>query len=183
MDPRHAQSLRAGAAGALFALLSAAPPAQAAAPEPSAAAQSAPNAQRPRGRPEVKLDRLDFPSNLANSKFFEQRLRKALAREARRADWGAGRGSRIEYRFSVTELELERDGDVLRVRCAAVGRLPGGKSAKSRLAFGGEPHNRNKIVERVLEIVARGVITRLAELERVRRGELEKSRVRAPLTD
>jgi hypothetical protein len=181
---RHAQSLRIGAAGILLVSLSAAPPAEASAPpEPAAASQSAPQSARPRGRPDVKLDRLDFPSDVAGAKFFKQRLRKMLAREAKRADWGAGRGSRIEYRFSVTELGIEHDGDVLRVRCAAVGKLPGGKSAKSQLSFGGEPGQRNKIVERVLEIVARGVITRLAELERVRRGELEKSGVRPPSMD
>jgi hypothetical protein len=180
---RRAQSLRFGAAGALLALLLAAPPARASTPEPLPAARSAKKAERPRGRPDVKLDRLDFPRDVANSRFFEQRLRKLLAREARRADWGAGRGSRIEYRFSVTELTFVLDGDVLRVSCAATGRLPGGKSARSRLAFGGEPRHRNKIAERVLEIVARGVITRLAELERVRRGDLEKSGVRPPLTD
>ncbi|MEZ4225132.1 MAG: hypothetical protein R3B13_29540 [Polyangiaceae bacterium] len=70
--------------------------------------------------------------------------------------------------------------DVMRVSCTAVGRLPGGRSAKSHLTFGGDPRKKNELITRVLEIVARGVVTRLAELERVRRGDLEKSRVRAP---
>jgi hypothetical protein len=135
-------------------------------------------AKRPRGRPDIKLDRLDFPSDLPGGRYFEKRLRTLLKREARRADWGAGAGSKIEYRFSVAELTFERQGDVLRVRCTAVGKLPGGKSAKSNLSFGGDPNQRNRVVERVLEIVARGVITRLAELERVRRGDLGQSRVR-----
>ena len=69
---------------------------------------------------------------------------------------------------------------VLRVRCTAFGRLPSGKTAKSHLDYGGDPKAHGEVVKRVLEMVARGVITRLAELERVRRGELERARVRLP---
>lgn len=169
---------RLGLASALCACLLAASPAWAA----PGTAREEPQSSR-RGRPEVKLDRLDFPNDVRGAHYFKKRLRRILRREARRADWGAGRGSTIEYRFAVSELSIERAGDVLRVRCSAVGRLPKGKSAKSQLSFGGDPNKRNKVVERVLEIVARGVITRLAELERVRRGDLDKSRVRAPRTD
>jgi hypothetical protein len=147
--------------------------------EPSPQSQSS----RPRGRPDVELDRLDFPNDVVGAHYFKKRLRTILKREARRADWGAGRGAKIQYRFTVTELSLENDGEVLRVRCSAIGKLPKGKSAKSNLAFGGPPNQRNKVVERVLEIVARGVITRLAELERIRRGDLPKSRVRPPPSD
>jgi hypothetical protein len=101
----------------------------------------------------------------------------------RRADWGAGAKNRIEYRFFVTELTLTEEEGVLRVRCTAVGKLPKGKTAKSRLSFSGDPHKKSELVKRVLDIVARGVITRLAELERVRRGELKQSGVRAPASE
>jgi hypothetical protein len=128
-------------------------------------------AAKSRGRPDVKLDRLDFPDDVRGAHYFKKRLRRILAKETRRADWGAGRGHKIEYRFAITQLKLEPTEDgVLRVRCSAVGRLPGGKSAKSSLTFGGDPKKRNKVVLQVLEIVGRGVVTRLAELERVRRG-------------
>jgi hypothetical protein len=132
------------------------------------------------GKPKVTLDRLVLPAGVAESDALEQHLRRVLKREARRADWGAGRGSRIEYRFIVSELGIKNDGHVLRVRCTAFGQLPAGRRAKSHLAYGGDPAKRQDVVKRVLEIVARGVITRLAELERVRRGELDPSRVRAP---
>lgn len=121
------------------------------------------------GRPVVKLDRLEFPENVANAKAYISHLKRVLRREAARADWGAGRGARIEYRFSVTALTLSHGGDVLTVTCAAVGKLPKGKVARSRISFGGDPRKPREVVSRVLEIVARGVITRLAELERVRR--------------
>lgn len=136
-----------------------------------------------KGRPKVKLDRLDFPHDVVGRRYFEKRLRFMLKKEARRADWGAGRESTIEYRFAVTELSFDKSGEVLRVTCAAVGKLPGGKTAKSRLSFGGDPNKRNALVENVLGIVARGVITRLAELERIRRGDLSDSRVRPPKAD
>ncbi|MEO6600751.1 MAG: hypothetical protein ABIQ16_12810 [Polyangiaceae bacterium] len=120
-------------------------------------------------RPTVKLDRLALPADLVGAKEYETHLRSALRREARRADWGARSGSKISYRFFVEQLELREESGVLHVTCTARGRLPRGKSAKSHIAFGGDPRERKKVVERVLDIVARGVITRLAELERVRR--------------
>jgi hypothetical protein len=124
----------------------------------------------PHGRPKVHLDRLEFPEAVAGSSQFKKHLRRVLNREVKRVDWGAGRDNRIEYRFSVTKLKLASADGVLKVSCSATGALPGGKTAKSQLAFGGSPHQRNRVIRQVLEIVARGVVTRLAELERKRRG-------------
>jgi hypothetical protein len=124
----------------------------------------------PKGRPKVKLDALEFPDEIGGSDRYRRHLKHSLAREARRADWGAGHGSTIEYRFIVRELSVEHDGDVLRVKCVATGALPRGKTATSRLSFGGHPKARHELVQKVLDIVARGVVTRLAELERERRG-------------
>ncbi len=131
-----------------------------------------------RGRPTVVLERLDFPKDVPAGRQHEQTLRKVLAKEVRRVEWGAGRNNRIEYRFRVTQLDVTVQDEVLRVSCAAVGHLPGGRSAKSQLSFGGDPKKRNQVIARVLEIVARGVVTRLAELERVRRGDLDRASAR-----
>lgn len=128
----------------------------------------APAASSPGSRPKVVLDQLDLakaPLPSAEEKY----LRDVLAKEARRADWGAGRKSRIQYRFRIDELEVVEEASVVRVRCTATGWLPRGKTAKSRLAFGGAPKERPELVRRVLAIVAHGVITRLADLERERR--------------
>ena len=135
-----------------------------------------------RGRPQLKLDRLEFPKDVPHGWYYRKQLRQILRREARRADWGAGRGSTISYRFFVKSLFISNEGDVLRVRCTAVGKLPKGKTAKSQLSFGGDPRKRNAVVTQVLEIVARGVITRLAEMERVRRGDRQRSSVRRPVS-
>ena len=132
-----------------------------------AAAPSASGETAVRGRPTVVLDRLEVPPDV--SRHFERHLRHTLRRIARRAQWGAGRGHRIEYRFKLERLELAHQGSVVRVTCTAVGQLPRGRTARSHLVFGGDAGKRDAVVERVLDIVARGVITRLAELERDRR--------------
>ena len=122
------------------------------------------------GHPTVHLDRLVFPKDVVGATTFEKHLRKVLKREAQRVDWGAGRENRIEYRFYIEQLTFALEGRVLRIRCEAVGRLPGGQTAKSELTFGGDIGERVQLTHQVLEIVGRGVMTRLAELERRRRG-------------
>lgn len=133
-----------------------------------------------RGRPTVKLDRLEFRPDVAGARYFKKRLRKMLAHHVRHVDWGAGRGSTIEYRFTVKELTIDKGDKVIHVTCEAYGKLPSGKTAKSRITFGGAPSRRSKLIVRVLDIVSRGVVTRLAEMERIRRGDLEHRRVRTP---
>ncbi len=152
--------------GATLALALLANPRPAGATAPTATA-----AQSPAGRPRVVLDHLELPASIPRASYYEQRLREFLQRETRRAVWGAGRGSTITYRYFVTELVIEQRGDVVRVRCQATGQLPKGKTAKGMLTFSGPASTRDAVVVEVLEIVARGVITRLAELERTRRGQ------------
>jgi len=149
--------------------------------EPVPAASKREGDDTPKGRPTIKLDRLDFPEDVRNWRYFKKHLRDTLRRETRRAIWGAGRGSTITYRFAVTDLTITEDHGVLRVKCTAVGQLPKGKTAKGSLSFGGDARRRNAVVNEVLQIVARGVVTRLAELERVRRGNLRRSRIRRPI--
>jgi len=133
-------------------------------------AQAAEAPASPSEHPEVHLDQLVFPKDLLGAAGFEKHLRKVLKREAYRADWGAGSANRIEYRLVVEELRYTVEGHTLRIHCQAVGKLPGGQTAKSELTYGGDLAERVKLTQRVLEIVGRGVITRLAELERRRRG-------------
>jgi hypothetical protein len=121
------------------------------------------------GRPQVRLDQLVFPAEVQGRAALERHFRRTLSQAARKADWGAGVGAKIEYRVTVEALDTRVDEGVLRVRCTALGRLPKGKSARSHIEFGGSPSERQALLRRVLEIVARGVITRLAALERERR--------------
>lgn len=136
-------------------------------------AQAAPTAlseKSAEGHPVVVLDRLIFPKDVVGAREFEEHLKRHLKREVSHADWGAGRDNRIEYRFEVTTLKFTLADGALRIACVARGTLPGGQTAKSELTFGGQQSERVALTKRVLEIVARGVITRLAEMERKRRG-------------
>jgi hypothetical protein len=130
--------------------------------------------ERSPGRPTVRLDRLEFLPNVPVTNAIERHVRFALRKAARRADWGAGRKAKIEFRVTVEELSVSQGDGVVRVRCTALGRLPKGKSARSRIEFSGRPNERQKIVFQVLEVVARGVVTRLAALERERRIAAQK---------
>jgi hypothetical protein len=123
----------------------------------------------PEGRPHVVLDRLEVPDSVPERRRVSQVLTKVLNHEQHRVEWGAGRNSRIEYRFHLEELELTVERGVLKVRCTALGRLPNGKTARSKLVFGGDAKAPRQVVDQVLAIVARGVLTRLADLERDRR--------------
>lgn len=115
------------------------------------------------------LDRLELAPGVPDARRVDAYLRRVLKREARRVEWGAGARSRITYRFYLEELETRVEAGVLRIECTALGRLPNGKSARSRLVYGGDPQQPRAVTERVLEIVARGVLSRLANLERARR--------------
>jgi hypothetical protein len=134
----------------------------------AALAEDVPTFGTPPGRPRISIDRLTFP-DMPGSEGYLRHLKSVLRREARRVDWGAGRNNRIPLRFTVEKLSLVPKGNALEVRCSARGELPGGRRARSRLVFGGDPKKARKLVERVLEIVARGVVGRLAEMERERR--------------
>jgi hypothetical protein len=120
------------------------------------------------GRPKVKLNRLTFPS-IPDASYYKNHLARSLQRETEQADWGADDDSVIEYRFRVDALTVEASAGLIRVTCAATGELPANKNATSRLTFSGDPSQQRQLVEKVLSIVARGVITRLAQIEHARR--------------
>jgi hypothetical protein len=132
------------------------------------ASDELPTIGRPLGRPRIAIDRLTFPK-MEGAAAYVRHLTSVIRREARKVDWGAGRKNKIALRFVVEQLTLSPKGSALEVSCSARGELPGGRRARSRLVYGGDPKHPRKLVERVLEIVARGVVGRLAELERTRR--------------
>jgi len=136
----------------------------------ASASAAAPVVGRPRGRPHIRFDRVEIPGGLANREEYLAHLKKALKREAHRADWGASAKNTISLRFEVDRLELVPSASVLQVRCSAIGELPHRRTARSQLSYGGERAQERRLVKQVLEIVARGVVSRLSALERSRRG-------------
>jgi hypothetical protein len=123
----------------------------------------------PLGRPRVVLDQLVVPETIPEGRRVGKVLDRVLKREQQRVEWGAGRESRITYRFYLEQLDLSVERGVLKVRCTALGRLPKGKTARSKLEYGGDPARAHQVIDHVLSIVARGVLARLADLERDRR--------------
>jgi hypothetical protein len=123
----------------------------------------------PEGRPHIVLDQLVVPSTIPEQKRVAKVLDKVLKHEQHRVEWGAGRGSRIVYRFYLEQLDLSVEHGVLKVRCTALGKLPKGKPARSKLEYGGDAQKPHEVIDHVLTIVARGVLSRLADLERDRR--------------
>ncbi len=93
-------------------------------------------------------------------------VKKILEKEGRRADWGRRRDNPVEAAVEIRELSHVRDGDVVRVTCTAVGKIRGLGAAKSRFSYSGRPEERGKLERRVLELVARGIVTRLADIAR-----------------
>lgn len=96
-----------------------------------------------------------------------KKLRGLLVEASRRADWGKG----VTWKLSanVGELRWERSEDVLRLDVVVVGKIEGGPSARSRIRVGGRPAERSKLEREALQIVATGLVTRLAELSRAQR--------------
>lgn len=93
-------------------------------------------------------------------------VKKILEKEGRRADWGKRRETPVEAEVEIRELTHVRDGDVVRVTCTAVGKIPGLGAAKSRFSYSGKPEDARRVEHRVLELVARGIVTRLADIAR-----------------
>lgn len=96
----------------------------------------------------------------------EKTLRAMLAKAAKKADFGKHKS--VSLSAKVQELVTEQQGDVVRVRCTIVGRVDGGPSAKSKIGFGGSPGARAQLEKQVLEMVANGVVARLAQIVRSR---------------
>jgi hypothetical protein len=179
VHPRRRSALGFLALGALGLL---APGARA--DEPADDPDDAPEAPAPiaRGvaparasRPDVRLNRLEFPPGFPNGSALERHFRRELKRATHRADWGAGRGAKIEYRVKIEELSVREGTNVIHVRCTALGSLPKGRTTRSFIDFGGNPNERQRVLEHVLAIVARGVVTRLASIERGRRADVARN--------
>jgi hypothetical protein len=87
-----------------------------------------------------------------------------LQEASRKADWG--KGPSLQLTASITELAWEQRDDVLRLDVAVVGRIVGAKGVRSRIRVGGRLAERSKLEREALQIVATGLVTRLADLAR-----------------
>jgi hypothetical protein len=124
---------------------------------------TAPAEARPR-RPKIRWtilvpERQDRPR-------IEALLKEILEKETRKARWGKGYTDEVQATIDVRELSTRIDGAVARVTCSALGKIKELGVARSRFSYGGKAEQRAQLEKHILELVARGIIVRLAELAR-----------------
>lgn len=136
------------------------------------AALAVPTVADARGKAQVEWKDVDAPSGPDEARL-ERTLRKLLVKASKKASFGDISG-KVKVSARVTELAWEDKGDVVRLSCTVVGRIEGGPSAKSRISFGGAPAQRAALEKQVLEMVANGVVTRLAEISKSREAKAKK---------
>lgn len=133
----------------------------------SALVTSWPGEAEARRRTRVEWSEVKLPDD-ARQKKRQALLRKVLAQESRRADWGRHKSGVVRASVTVTQFQVVRRDDVMRVTCTAVGKLEKGPSARTHFSFGGHPDQQDKLEQTILTLIGRGIVTRLAALARQR---------------
>ena len=118
-----------------------------------------------RSKTKVEWSTIRVPEAKGSDKT-QKMLRGFLTQAAKKADFGSAKNVKLAAR--VVEFTSVKKGDILQVSCTIVGRLVGGPSARSRISFGGNPAERDQLEKQVLSMVANGLVTRLAEIAKVR---------------
>lgn len=113
---------------------------------------------------ELSIAKLEMPEDSAAD--FEKRLRRLIRSTADKFDFG--RSKRVEATFKLKEFKVETTDDLVRVTATFVGRLKEGGTARSHISFGAKPSKRKSLEKQVLRIVVDSVLSRLAEMARVR---------------
>lgn len=120
-----------------------------------------------RQRTKVVWTEIDLPAG-ERQDAREKHLRKVLSKEARRVQWGEPDGGLVEASVKVTEFNVQRRPDVVRVSCTAVARLRNGPKVRTNFSFGGHPNRAQQLEEQMLLLVGRGLVTRLSSISRDR---------------
>jgi len=120
-----------------------------------------------KGKSKLEIASVDFPNPGAITKDREKQITSSIRRlamqSAKNLDFGP---DKVVVTLIVRELSTSEDEGVLKVACTLIGRIKGGGSARSKIAFGGKPDKKKKIEKQVLASVTDGVMIRLAELAR-----------------
>jgi hypothetical protein len=141
------------------------------------AAVSLPNIATAGPKADVQWTKVEAPATTKDGERLAKSLQKLLKEASRKADFG--KSGKVLLRARITEYVVEQRGDVMRIRCTVIGKLEGGPSAKSRIAFGGDPKDPKGLEKQVLTMVANGVTSRLAALAKTRATEKKESDARS----
>jgi hypothetical protein len=124
---------------------------------------------RAKGKGKLEIASVDWPTPGPSMKLREKQIKTSIRRlavqAAKHLDFG---DEKAVATLIVKELVTSEADGVLKVSCSLVGRLRGGGTARSKIAFGGKPDTRKKIERQVLASVTDGVMVRLAELARAK---------------
>ena len=121
-------------------------------------------------------------------KLFETRLKAATKRakwKPKRKDPGSSSSSKtstaraprkkpqqptapVSLSANITRFEWSQSEDVIHVEVAARGRVKGGPTVNTKIRISGRPTERTKLEKEVVRIIADGIVTRLAEIVRLR---------------
>ena len=134
---------------------------------------SSPDVANAGPKADVQWTKVEAPKTAKDGERLAKNLQKLLKEASRKADFG--KSGKVLLRARITEYVVEQRGDVMRIRCTVIGRLEGGPSAKSRIAFGGDPKDPKALEKQVLTMVAHGVTSRLAALAKARAAEKKDS--------
>jgi hypothetical protein len=137
------------------------------------AALPVPRAAEARSNADVEWTRVDVRPTTKDGARLAKNLHQLLREASRKADFG--KTGKVLLRARIAEYVVEQKGDVLRIRCTVIGRLEGGPSAKSRIAFGGDPKDPKALETQVLKMVAAGLTGRLAALAKARETAKKKA--------
>jgi hypothetical protein len=96
----------------------------------------------------------------------EATLKQVLEAEGKKARWGKRGAEAVEASLDLRQFTTTIHGDIAHISCAATGKIKGFGPVKSRFSFGGSAAEQGALEKHVLEILARGIIQRLAEMAR-----------------
>ena len=93
-----------------------------------------------------------------------RQFKRLLKKKTRRAKWG--KGEQLTLNARVTRMQWQKSDDVLRLTLTVVGKIQGGKGARSHIRVGGRPNQKKRLRKQAFAIVAEGLVTRLSALSR-----------------
>lgn len=128
---------------------------------------------------ELSIAKLEMPEDSAAD--FEKRVRRLIRSTAEKLDFG--KTKRVEASFRLKDFDVDRSDGLVRVTATFVGRLQTGGTARSHISFGAKPSKQKSLEKQVLRIVVDSVLSRLAEMARVRDAlEERKKKQSEPVT-
>ncbi len=96
----------------------------------------------------------------------ERFLKRIVESQAKRTDWGPHAKTPLEARLEVSQFAVVRTKDVVRVTCTGTGALRDGPTVRSHFSMGGRPAGQAELERRVLTMLGRGIVGRLAQIAR-----------------